>query len=330
MRKIAVGVAGVASVAVVMVALVVTGYRLLSDEAEVVPAAEPPPTTGAAAPAPPGAAAPPPAADAAFTLLAAGDIAACGSRGDEATAAILDAHPRAAVATLGDNVYPNGTPEEFERCYAPSWGRHRARTRPAPGNHDYATPGAGGYFGYFGSAAGDPRLGHYSYDLAGWHVVVLNSNCAPVGCGRGSAQERWLRADLGAHAGRPCTLAYWRHPRFSSGSQHGSAAAMGPLYGILYEHGVDVVLAGHEHVYERFAPLDPDGRVDPGRGVRSFVVGTGGRSLYGFDDPLPGSEARNASTFGVLGLQLEADGYRWRFLPVAGGTFGDSGVGACH
>lgn len=262
-------------------------------------------------------------------LLAAGDIASCTSSGDEATAALVDARPAAAVVTLGDNAYDRGTPREFAECYEPSWGRSRTRTRPSPGNHDYGTRGAAGYFGYFGAAAGDPATGYYSYDVGTWHVVSLNSNCTAVPCGPGSAQERWLRADLAASNTR-CTLAYWHHPRFSSGRVHGSSSVVAPLWRALYDAGADVVLAGHEHHYERFAPLDPAGGPDEARGIRSFVVGTGGRSLYPFGPPVPGSEVRDRSTFGVLSLTLHAEGYDWAFLPVAGGWFTDQGSGRCH
>jgi hypothetical protein len=263
------------------------------------------------------------------TLLVAGDIADCGSRGDEGTAALLDANPTAAVATLGDNVYDSGTRSEFADCYGPSWGRHKGRTRPAPGNHEYGSDGARPYYEYFGEAAGEPEKGYYSYDLGPWHVVVVNSNCGEVACGAGSAQEAWLRADLAAHPAR-CTLAYWHHPRFSSGSRHGSTPGMAPIWKTLYELGADVVLAGHDHDYERLAPLDPSGKVDQERGIRSFVVGTGGKSHSGFGGPLTGSEVRNGDTFGVLELTLKPIGYDWKFIPQPGFSFTDSGSGDCH
>jgi hypothetical protein len=263
------------------------------------------------------------------TLLAAGDIADCSSSGDEATAALLDTRPDGVVATLGDNAYSRGTAREFAECYGPTWGRHRDRTRPAPGNHDYQTSRAAGYFAYFGAAAGEPPRGYYSYDLGSWHVVVLDSNCGGTSCRAGGVQERWLRAELAA-SGAACTLAYWHHPRFSSGSTHGSDDAVAPLFEALYEAGADVVLAGHEHNYERFAPLDPSGAVDSSRGIRTFVVGTGGRSHYKFASPIRGSEVRNGDTFGVLELTLEPGSYRWEFLPEAGKTFTDSGTGTCH
>jgi hypothetical protein len=261
------------------------------------------------------------------TVLAAGDIAACNSEGDEATAALV-AERDGTVATLGDTAYESGTPAEFARCYAPSWGRFRDRTRPAPGNHDYETRGGAGYHGYFGAAAGTAGQGWYSYELGGWHVVVLNSNCDAVGCGPGSAQERWLRADLAAHPVR-CTLAYWHHPRFSSGL-HGSTDAVAPLYAALYEAGADVVLAGHDHDYERFVPLDPAGMPDPRRGIRTFVVGTGGRSFYPFPLRRTGSEAQIGESFGILVLTLAAGSYRWEFVPVPGRDVRDAGSGACH
>lgn len=267
---------------------------------------------------------PPPSA----VLVGAGDIAHCGSEGDEATAALLDAID-GAVFTLGDNVYPSGTAEEFSACYAPSWGRHIARTRPSPGNHDYESAAALPYFQYFGDAAGRPGEGWYSYDIGGWHVVVLNSVCDAVGgCHAGSPQETWLRADLAAHPA-DCTLAYWHHPRFSSG-EHGGNAAYDAFWRVLYEAGADVVMVGHDHVYERFAPQDPDGVLDRARGIRQFTVGTGGRSLYAFGPPLPTTDKRDNSTFGVLKLTLTPRTYEWEFVPIAGGTFTDTGTGICH
>jgi len=263
----------------------------------------------------------------AWVLVGAGDIASCGGLGDEATAALLDAIP-GMVFTAGDNVYDHGTPLEFERCYAPSWGRHRARTRPAPGNHDYNTPHAVGYFAYFGEAAGPPERGYYSYDLGAWHIVVLNSNCAAVGgCGPGSPQERWLRADLAAHAA-VCTLAYWHHPRFSSGP-HGDTVSVQAFWQALYEAGAEIVINGHDHLYERFAPQTPDGRPDEERGIRQFTVGTGGAGLYAARRRAPNSEVVNTSTFGVLKLTLYPDRYEWEFIS-AGGTFTDHGGGRCH
>jgi hypothetical protein len=263
------------------------------------------------------------------TLLAAGDIASCASQGDEATAALLDARPNAVIATLGDNVYENGTAAEFANCYDPTWGRSKGRTHPAIGNHEYGVFRAGGYYAAFGAAAGEPPLGWYSYDLATWHIIVLNSNCDVVGCAFGGTQERWLREDMGLHPAQ-CTLAVWHHPRWSSGTTHGPNTAVGPLYTALHDAGVEILLTGHEHNYERFQPLDPAGQFDPARGVREFVVGTGGRSHYPFGPPAVGSEVRNDNTYGILALTLRPNSYQWQFVPEAGKTFTDSGSANCH
>ena len=261
---------------------------------------------------------------ASVTLVGAGDIASCTSSGDEATANLLDSIP-GTVFTAGDNAYENGSASEYTSCYAPSWGRHKSRTRPAAGNHEYNTIGATGYYGYFGSAAGDPTKGYYSYDLGGWHVIVLNSNLATS---TGSPEETWLRADLAAHPSR-CTLAIWHHPRFSSG-HHGGSTTVQPLWQALYDAGADLVVVGHDHTYERFAPQTPAGQVDMARGIREFVVGTGGAGLYAFEHPAPHSEVRNNTTRGVLKLTLYADRYDWKFVPVKGSSFTDSGSASCH
>jgi acid phosphatase type 7 len=266
------------------------------------------------------------AADA--VLLAAGDIAGCGHMGDTVTAALVAA-TGGTVATLGDNVYNHGSAAQFANCYGPTWGRFKGRTRPSVGNHEYRTPGASGYFNYFGNQAGPRGKGWYSYNLGSWHVVVLNSNCGNVGCGKGSEQERWLRADLAAHSNQ-CTLAYWHHARFSSDNRHGNYGPVGPFWEALYEYGADVVLAGHAHVYERFAPQTPWAKADHATGIRQFVVGTGGNGHYGFRGVKPNSQVRNANTFGVLKLNLRPGGYDWRFLPQPGKTFTDSGSAACH
>jgi hypothetical protein len=263
-------------------------------------------------------------------MVGAGDIASCSSSGDEATATLLDGIA-GTVFLLGDNVYDSGTTTEFNNCYDPSWGRHKARTKPSPGNHEYGTAGAAGYFGYFGSAAGDPSTGYYSYDLGDWHIVVLNSNlsCATISCAAGSPQDQWLRADLAANS-KPCTLAYWHHPRFNSGAAHGNNLDVAPFWNALYQYNADVILNGHEHVYERFAPQNPSGVADNANGIREFIVGTGGRSHYTFGTIQPNSEVRNGTTYGVLKLTLRATGYDWQFVPVAGGSFTDSGSGTCH
>lgn len=267
-------------------------------------------------------------------LVGAGDIASCDSTGDEAAADLLDAIFSAGapgkVFTAGDNAYNSGTADEFASCYDASWGRHRQITRPAPGNHDYNTVGASGYFGYFSDVAGDPSKGYYSYDLGAWHIVVVNSNCWEVGgCGAGSPQEQWLRADLAAHPAI-CTLAYWHHPRFSSGN-HGSSTSVQAIWQALYDYSAEVVINGHDHDYERFASQDPNGVADPDRGIRQFVVGTGGMSYYAFPGaPIANSEVRNDDTFGVLKLTLHPSSFDWQFVPVAGKTFTDSGSQSCH
>jgi lipopolysaccharide/colanic/teichoic acid biosynthesis glycosyltransferase len=259
------------------------------------------------------------------TLVGAGDIASCAYDDDAATALLLDSIP-GVVFTAGDNAYPDGTADDFAACYGPTWGRHKDRTRPSAGNHEYYTPGAGGYFGYFGAAAGPPGAGYYSYELGAWHVIALNS---AIEIGPGSTQLSWLQADLAGR--RPlCALAYWHHPRFSSGATHGSAAWLQPVWEVLYDAGVDVVIVAHEHNYERFAPQTPAGSLDTLRGIRQFVVGTGGGPAHAFATPLPTSEVRHSGTPGVLTLTLRSDGYDWRFVPVAGGTFTDAGSDDCH
>jgi hypothetical protein len=260
-------------------------------------------------------------------LLAAGDIAEC-SAGAAITAALLDSLA-GTVAALGDTAYPDGSADQFARCYAPTWGRHKARTRPAVGNHEYGTPDASGYFDYFGTAAGERDKGYYSYELGAWHVVVLNTNCGEVGgCGPGSPQERWLRADLAAHPVR-CTLAYGHHPRFSSGSEHGGSAGAVPLVRALRDHGAELYLAGHDHDYERFAPQNADAVADPA-GVRQFVVGTGGGGLRHFaDPPEPNSQVRIANAYGVLRLRLSETSYEWRFFGQPGNPAHDAGRQDC-
>jgi PKD repeat protein len=262
------------------------------------------------------------------TFVGAGDIAACNSSGDEATAALINGIP-GTVYTTGDNAYETGTATEFANCYGPSWGQFKARTRPAVGNHEYGTPNANGYFGYFGAAAGDPTKGYYSYDLGAWHIVVLNSNCSEIGgCGVGSAQETWLRQDLATNTDA-CTLGIWHEPRFNSGVG-GGATFMVPLLQALYDDGAEVVLNGHMHFYERFAPQTPAGVANAATGIRQFTVGTGGKSLAGFATIAANSEIRDNQTFGVLRLTLHANGYTWQFVPVAGKTFSDVGSGFCH
>ena len=291
------------------------------------------------APAPPVRAADPTVA----TVAAAGDIACDptdpafnGGNGTaancrmRATSDLILGGGFNAVLLLGDNQYWSGTLAAHRTSFAPTWGRLGPLLRPSPGNHEYQTPGAAGYFDYFGRTAGDRDKGWYSYDLGAWHVVVLNSNCGHTngGCGPGSPQLRWLAQDLAANP-RACTLAYWHHPRFSSGA-HGNNATYDAFWRELYKAGADVVLVGHDHDYERFAPQDPDGKADPTYGIRQFVVGTGGREMRAFATIRPNSESRNNKDFGVLKLVLRPGGYDWEFLPVPGGTFSDQGSTSCH
>jgi acid phosphatase type 7 len=208
-------------------------------------------------------------------------------------------------------------------------GAHQAYPRKPRVRNEGAT----GYFDYFGEPAGDPDEGYYSYDLGSWHIVALNSNCGEgeIRCGPGSAQTKWLKEDLASNADEGgCTLAYMHHPLFSSGEEHGSTPQLEPLWEALYEAGADVVLSGHEHNYERFAPQDPEGRADPQRGIREFVVGTGGKSHYPVLDPIANSEIHNDESYDVLKLTLNPKSYEWRFVPVEGESFSDSGSARCH
>ncbi|MEZ4564191.1 MAG: DNRLRE domain-containing protein [Thermomicrobiales bacterium] len=262
-------------------------------------------------------------------LLAAGDIASCDSIGDDMTADLLDEH-EGTILLLGDTAYQSGTPEEFEECYEPTWGRHKDRTYPSLGDHEYNTPGASGYFDYFGDVAGDRDKGYYSFDLGAWHIVVLNANCSKVGgCEAGSPQEQWLREDLAAHPA-PCTLAAIHVPRFSSGTTHGSNPAMSAFWDALYEAGADVVLSGNEHNYERFAPQTPDGIRDDRQGIRQIIVGTGGVGHYPIGPPIANSEVRNDEDWGILKMTLRPGSYDWEFIPVEGQSFTDSGSGVCN
>lgn len=255
-------------------------------------------------------------------LVGAGDIAGCPSTyKDEATAKLLDGIP-GTVFTLGDNVYPDGTAAEFSNCYGPSWGRHRARTRPAIGNHEYHVSGATGYFGYFGARARPSGRSYYSYNLGQWHIVVLDSERSLAD------QAIWLKADLAANP-RRCTMAYWHKPYFTSGDLP-PALSLKNLFTILYNAGADVVVAGHNHIYERFYPQDPAGRPDWARGIRTFVVGTGGAPLLPLRARTPNLQVRQNTTHGVLKFSLYYNRYTWEFIPVAGKTFKDSATNWCH
>ena len=269
------------------------------------------------------------------TVYAAGDIAECPHgapfSGAAATAALvaeaLARDPQAAVLTLGDHVYPNGSAADFASCYAPTWGAFKSRTYPSPGNRDVARSAGGAYFTYFGAAAG---RGYYSFDLGRWHLVSLDSNLAGAAQ---AAQIDWLRADLAASATH-CTLAYWHHPLYSSGG-HGDVGHMRDAWQVLVDAGVELVLSGHDHDYERFAPQDANGQHDAARGVRQFVVGTGGAFITLFRWPWPNSEVRDNTRTGVLKLVLRPDAYDWQFMEARSDGFPgarapDQGSAACH
>jgi hypothetical protein len=255
----------------------------------------------------------------AFVLVGAGDISDCGNNNDEMTAQLLDAIP-GTVFTTGDNVYDDGTPEEYMDCYEPTWGRHKDRTRPIPGDHDYGFEDGQGYLEYFNDIPA-----YYAYDLGSWRIYALNTE---EDLSEESEQIAWLQEDL-AENPRQCVLAYWHEPRWSSGTEHGSYEEYQPLWEILYEAGADLVLNGDEHNYERFAEMDAQGSPSS-PGMRAIVVGTGGKSLYELGTPLPASEVRESSSYGVLKLVLHPDRYEWEFVPAAGYTFTDRGSTGCR
>ena len=273
--------------------------------------------------------APPPGSP--MVLVGAGDIATCSGTTDEATASMLDGIS-GTVITIGDNVYENGTSAEYAGCYDPSWGRHKARTRPVPGNHDYNTPGATGYYGYFGAAAGDPTKGYYSYDLGAWHIIVLNGNSSFVATAVGSPQETWLKADLAATT-KQCVLAMWHNPRFYSttSATFSPSTSVKPFWDDLYAAHAELIINGHMRDYERFAPQTSTGVADPVNGIREIIVGTGGEGLDAVNTLIiPNSEARISGVYGVLKLTLSDGSYSWQFVPVAGQTATDSGSASCH
>ena len=258
---------------------------------------------------------PPPPPAGSEVLVGAGDIASCSSSGDDATANLLDGIS-GTVFTLGDNAYPNGSSSDYANCYGPSWGRHKARTMPSPGNHEYQTAGAAGYFAYFGSAAGTrPGLLQLQPWRLAHHRPEQQLELRAISCAAGSAQEQWLRADLAANT-KACTLAYWHHPRFNSGQEHGNNYGVAPFWDALYDVQRRVILNGHEHVYERFAPQTPNAVAGSGEGIRQFTVGTGGASLYSFKaTPEPNSEGETARRMGVLKLTLQAERVRLAVHP---------------
>jgi hypothetical protein len=248
-------------------------------------------------------------------LVGAGDIASGYNQNDEATAKLLDGIG-GTVYTTGDNVYDNGTAAEYSSYYEPTWGRHKARTKPTPGNHEYNTSGATGYFGYFSVPS------YYSYTVNGWQVIALNSN---VSLASGSPQYEWLKGEL-ANSNAACQVAYFHHPLFSSGS-HGNNPGVKPLWDLLYADRAELVLNGHDHSYERFAPQNSSGQADA-NGIREFVVGTGGKSLYAWGTVKANSEKRINDRYGVLKLTLNSGSYGWEFVDTAG-TVADSGTGQC-
>jgi len=272
---------------------------------------------------------PPP--ESTFTVAVAGDIADCDGNGPVAasayakTAALVTPWD-VVVLTLGDTTYPIGAPTEFATCFNPTWGAFKDRIRPTAGNHEYYTPGAEGYFSFFGAQAGPDRRGYYSFDFGGWHFISLNSN---IDASPESAQYQWLTADLASSRTALCTIAYWHYPVFSSG-QHGNIPYMAKVFEALQGAGVEIVLSGHDHVYERFAPQNADGVADPVRGIREFVVGTGGAENYLLETPRPNSEVRDNTSHGILRLTLGPSSYSWQYVPVAGATFRDAGSDTCH
>jgi hypothetical protein len=267
-------------------------------------------------------------------FVGAGDIAECPTPDDEATAALLDEvvaeHPGAVIYTTGDNAYQDGSYEEYLECYDPSWGRFKDRTYPAVGNHEFKQRQAEGYHEYWGERGGPFDKYYYSFDVGSWQVIVLNSSCHRVGCEIGSPdgqQAEWLTAEL-ERSEALCTIAIWHHPRWSSG-RYSNDPDYSEFWEILYEHDAEIVLNGHEHLYERFEPLAPDGSLDEAAGIRQFTVGTGGGNLRGFEEIKPHSAARGVE-HGVLQFRLGPERYSWEFIPVEDGTFTDSGEARCH
>ena len=299
-----------------------SGLTIAGGRPSVLPSGAPQPTRSSE-PGPSGSAEPPP-----VVLLGAGDIGDCTRDGSRLTSDILVREP-GSVFTAGDNAYEDGTAQNFADCYDPTWGRVKDRTLlPTAGNHDWNTAGAAGYLGYFGRSAAPDGPTWYSTDVGAWHVVVLDSDCAKVdGCDAASPQGRWLAKDLAASDAR-CTLAIWHQPRFSSG-EHGNDPSVAPFWDALHAEGAELIVNGHDHDYERFAPQDPRGTEERPGGIRELVVGTGGAELRGFGRRAPNSEFRQSGTYGVLRLTLHQVNYDWEFLPVSG-DIADSGSTPCH
>lgn len=268
-------------------------------------------------------------------IAAAGDIACMSSAATTSTACqhlatseIIFSGTYSHVLALGDNQYQDGSLEQYNDGYDPTWGRLKEKTLPVPGNHEYRTANAAGYFDYFGARAGETGKGYYSVDIGKWHIVALNSNCQNGFCSANSEQVTWLRADLEANAAL-CTLLFWHHPRFSTG-EHGNNTTVAHFWNAAYEFNADLILVGHDHDYERFAPQNPSGQPDEANGIRQFVVGTGGRSLDSFLTTSTLSEIRQNSSFGILQLKLHESGYSWKFVPIESADFEDEGTGTCH
>ncbi len=328
----------VAGVVVAGLGVVLLGSGLVSIARPAPPSGPTPPAALAPSPAPaspssaspvPAAASPAPVLQGNPVLVGAGDIARCDSDDDEATARLIDGIA-GMVFTLGDTAYEDGSESQLRDCYGPTWGRFRDRTRfVVTGNHDIRTDGGAPLRAYFGDAAARDGVTWFSEDVGSWHVIVLDSNCdsADGGCGADTAQVRWLREDLAASDAR-CTLALWHHPRFSSG-EHGNDPAVAPFWDALHAAGADLILNGHDHDYERFAPQDPAGQLDRTAGLTEVVVGTGGAPLRGFKEVVANSVVRASVAHGVLVLVLEPRGWQFRFVS-ADGSFSDQGRGSCH
>ncbi len=262
-------------------------------------------------------------------IAAAGDISLPEIGGQKLTSDLIVDGGYDAVLLMGDTQYPRGELANFKAFYDPTWGRFLDRTHPSPGNHEYSRNRAADYYAYFGERAGEPTRGYYSFDLGAWHFVSLNSNCGYVNCSAESVQVRWLKADLASNKTK-CVLAFWHTPRFNSGDTHGDDTDTSAFWDVLYEAGVDVVLNGHEHIYERFQPQDPLARADDKKGIRAFTVGTGGATLYKLSEPRPNSAVRHNASLGVLKMTLSQDAYAWEFMAVPPSTFNDVGSARCH
>jgi hypothetical protein len=258
-------------------------------------------------------------------ILAAGDTRSGCESGSFATLAILDSYPSYVPILHNGDFTNSGAASEFTECYSQTWGKHKGQTRPVPGNHEYITAGAAGYFDYFGPLAKPQGTSYYSFDMGAWHIIALNSE---IDVSSTSEQVAWLESDLAAHPAL-CTLAYWHEPRWSSG-EHGNNTSVSALWQTLYDNQAELVLNGHDHDYERFAPQDPTGGLDQAHGIQEFVVGTGGVAEGPFGTIRANSQVRNNNTWGILELTLHPASYAFKFVPVSGGVFTDEGTMTCH